>query len=156
MGKHSQPEELEEPASSAPAFLAGQPPPKQPPPKPPPPKPPPPKPPPPKPPPPKPPLKPPGTGTALPKWFALRGPEPGWVARNWSFILAVVSAVVLLLNMMLSQQLVGAHLYNEVTTIVAWLSPAALFLQSRQSKVEAVAAWRAQIRAEEAAKPGTG
>jgi hypothetical protein len=96
--------------------------------------------------------KPPDKPPPLPKWFALKGPEPGWLARNWSLMLAIVSGLALTLNTVLSQKLVSANLYNEVTTVVAWLSTAALFLQNRQSHVERVAKWRAQVRAEEKAK----
>jgi hypothetical protein len=89
----------------------------------------------------------------LPEWFATKGPEPGWLARNWSLALAAVSGVTLTLNTILSQMLVSADLYNTVTTIVAWLSTAALFLQSRQSKVNEVAKWRAQVRAKDTPPP---
>jgi hypothetical protein len=85
----------------------------------------------------------------LPKWFALRGPEPGWLASHWSLGLAIISGIALILNGLLSQKMVSANLYNEVTTGVAWLSTAALFLQSRQQKVVKVAKWRAKVRAEE-------
>jgi hypothetical protein len=83
----------------------------------------------------------------LPEWVALRGPEPGWLARNWTLALALISGAALTLNTMLSQRLVSADLYNEVTTAVAWLSTAALFLQSRQNTVNKVAKWRAEERA---------
>jgi hypothetical protein len=88
----------------------------------------------------------------LPKWFALRGPEPGWLASNWSLILACVSGLALVLNMILTQKLLPANWYNEITTIVAWLSTAALFLQSRQGHVNAIAEWRARTREAEALK----
>ena len=105
---------------------------------------------------PPPPEQPPSGGGAgkppLPKWFALRGPEPGWLARNWSLALAIISGLALALNNILSARLVSPELYNHVTTWVAWLSTAALYLQNRQTKITKVATWRAQVRAQEAAK----
>lgn len=89
----------------------------------------------------------------LPKWLALRGPEPGFFASHWSLALAVISGLALTLNTMLSQRLVSANLYNEVTTWVAWLSTASLFLQSRQNTVNKVAKWRAEERSKAKKNP---
>jgi hypothetical protein len=64
-------------------------------------------------------------------------------------MLAIVGGAALTLNVALTQKLLPGNLYNEVTTTVAWLSTAALFLQNRQAKVERVAKWRAEVRAKE-------
>jgi hypothetical protein len=82
----------------------------------------------------------------LPEWFARRGPKPGWLASHWSLILALIGGIALVLNTLLAQKLVSAHLYNEVTTAVAWLSTSGLFLQSRQKDIVKVARWRAKVR----------
>jgi hypothetical protein len=85
----------------------------------------------------------------LPKWFALRGPEPYSLVSNLSLTLSVLSIVALMLNMILTQKLLPANWYNEITTIIAWISSIALLIQSRSSRISAIAEWRAEVRAKE-------
>jgi hypothetical protein len=89
----------------------------------------------------------------LPRWFAAKGPRPYWLAENWSLILAVMGSALVLLNMLTAQRIFSTEQGEWVNAAVAWLSAGALFLQSRQSKVMAVAKWRDKIRREEAGEP---
>jgi hypothetical protein len=86
----------------------------------------------------------------LPEWFATRGPEPGWLASHWSSWLAFLGAATLLLNDFVTVGVFANDnpLHGYINQGVAWLTTAALYLHSRQAKVERVAAWRAQVRAE--------
>jgi hypothetical protein len=92
----------------------------------------------------------------LPRWFATKGPQPGWLAEYWSMILAVLSAVVVLLNTLVTVQGMSVTTEKWVNAVVAWVAAGALFLQSRYKNVGAIAKWRAQVRAEEAEKPTEG
>jgi hypothetical protein len=91
-----------------------------------------------------------GKPPPLPEWFATRGPKPGWLATHWASMLAFVGAATLLLNTYVTAGVFANDnpLHGHINEAVAWLTTAALYLQSRQSKVERVAAWRAQVRAE--------
>jgi hypothetical protein len=85
----------------------------------------------------------------LPKWFALRGPAPFWFVQNLPLIMSLISGTALILNGLLTSKLLPGNLYNEVTTGVAWLSTAGLFVQSRQAKWNKIAEWREKVRNEE-------
>lgn len=88
----------------------------------------------------------------LPKWFALKGPEPGWLVSHWGLIFGVVGAVIVFLNTVVAKNIESVNTVEWVNAAVAWLSSIALWLQGRQKHVTAVANWRAQVRAEEKAK----
>jgi hypothetical protein len=88
----------------------------------------------------------------LPRWFATKGPRPGWLAEYWSMILAVLSVVVVFVNTVVAGQIESLTTKEWVNAAVAWITAVALFLQSRYKNVGAIARWRAQVRAEEATK----
>lgn len=89
----------------------------------------------------------------LPKWFALKGPAPYWLAENWSLIFAVVSGVLVLLNTMIAVPGMSVTTEKWVNAVIAWVASGALYLQGRQKKVMAIAEWRKKVRAEEAMAP---
>jgi hypothetical protein len=86
----------------------------------------------------------------LPRWFATKGPRPGWLAEYWSMILAVLSGVTVFINTVVAGQVESLTTKEWVNAAVAWITALALFLQSRYKNVGAIARWRAQVRAEEA------
>lgn len=85
----------------------------------------------------------------LPRWFALKGPAPYTLVQNVPLIMSLFSGTILILNGILTQKLLPGNLYDEVTTVIAWFSTAGLFLQSRMTKWNKIAAWREKIRNEE-------
>jgi hypothetical protein len=93
-----------------------------------------------------------GTPPLLPRWFATKGPRPGWLAEYWSMILAVLSGITVFINTVVAGQVESLTTKEWVNATVAWITALALFLQSRYKNVGAVAKWRAQVRADEAAK----
>jgi hypothetical protein len=88
----------------------------------------------------------------LPKWFATKGPRPYWLAENWSLIVALLSALVVLLNTVITVDGMSVTTEKWVNAAVAWIAAGALFLQSRQKKVTRIAEWRKQVRDEEESK----
>ena len=88
----------------------------------------------------------------LPKWFATKGPRPGWLAEYWSMILASISGIVVFINTVVLVNITNKSAEIWINAAVAWVASLALFLQGRKKSVENVAKWRAKVRAEEAAK----
>jgi hypothetical protein len=84
----------------------------------------------------------------LPRWFAVKGPAPYWLAEYWSMILAILSAVVVLLNTLITVP--GISLTGEkwINAAVAWVAAGALYLQRRQAKIDQIAEWRKRVRDE--------
>jgi hypothetical protein len=93
-------------------------------------------------------------GYGLPRWFATRGPEPGWLAGHWVLTLTVLGAVLVLVNMVTQQRFLTVEQGEWLNAIVAWGSALLVYLQGRVGKVRAVAEWRKQVRDEEAAQEG--
>lgn len=94
----------------------------------------------------------PDTGRQLPRWLAVKGPPPGWLAEHWSRILAALSAVAVLLNTLVTFPGIDGNAEKWINAAVAWVAAAALWLQSRQQQVGEIARWRAHIRAHDEAR----
>ena len=93
-----------------------------------------------------------GKDPQLPRWFALRGPRPYWLAEHWSLILAVLTAVVVFINTVIFPNLPSAISTEWLNAAMAWLAALALYLKDRQGAVNRIAAWRRKIRNEEPPK----
>lgn len=88
----------------------------------------------------------------LPRWFALKGPRPGWLAEHWSLILAGLTALIVFVNTVIFAGLPTLQTEAWVNAAMAWLAAGALYLEGRQKTVTKIAKWRQQVRDEEAAK----
>ena len=103
-----------------------------------------------------PPAKPNGNGLngnhVLPRWFALKGPRPYWLAEHWNFILAITTGALVLLNTIVTMPGIDLIAEKWINAVLAWVAAGALILKDRLPMVRRVAAWREKIRAEEEAK----
>jgi hypothetical protein len=88
----------------------------------------------------------------LPKWFATKGPRPYFVAEHWSLFLAGVTALIVAANTILTLPGINPTTEKWINAVLAWVAAIGLILKDYQSNVVKVAAWREQVRAEEAEK----
>lgn len=88
----------------------------------------------------------------LPRWFALRGPQPYFLAEHWSMILSIITAVTVFVNTLILGGLPTAQISEWINAAMAWVAAIGLYLKDRQPQINQVAAWREKIRAEEAEK----
>jgi hypothetical protein len=84
----------------------------------------------------------------LPRWFALRGPRPYWLAEHWTLVLAAISSLIVLLNTVITVDGMSVTTEKWINAAVAWAAAAALYLRGRQTTVNRIARWRKQVREE--------
>jgi hypothetical protein len=88
----------------------------------------------------------------LPRWFATKGPPPYWLAEHWSLFLALFTIGVVLANTVVTMPGINTATEKWINAVLAWVAAIGLILKDFQANVVKVAAWREQVRNEEAAK----
>jgi hypothetical protein len=91
-----------------------------------------------------------GKPPMLPRWVATRGPRPYFIAEHWSLILAVLTALAVFLNTIVVVPGISVTSEKWINAGLAWVAALGLYLKGRQDHINAIAAWRAEVRAQEA------